>query len=93
MKMSKRHLTTAAFALLTAFSAAAIADQYHYQVIGEGIGHDRDEAVDAASYYASRQCYLNWGRSTGEQTILVEELQPDTGYWYVKLSEGCISED
>jgi hypothetical protein len=39
------------------------------------------------------KCYLSWGRSTQEQTILVEEIQPDTGYWYVKLSEGCISED
>ncbi|MFQ6308869.1 MULTISPECIES: hypothetical protein [Lysobacter] len=93
MKMSKRYLSVAAFALLTAFSAAAVADQYHYQVIGEGYGHTRDQAYEAASYYASNRCYLNWGRSTQEQTILVEEFQPATGYWYVKLSEGCISED
>ncbi|MGO1073786.1 hypothetical protein [Lysobacter sp. CA199] len=93
MKMNKCGLSTAAFLISIAFSTAAFADRYRYEVIGEGIGHTRDEAYDAASYDASRKCYLNWGQSTQEQTILVEEQQPDTGYWYVKLAEGCISED
>lgn len=91
--MNKRFLSAALFAMSIAFSATAFADQHRYDVIGEGIGHTRDEAYDAASYDASRKCYLSWGRSTQEQTILVEEIQPDTGYWYVKLAEGCISED
>lgn len=93
MKISKRSLSTAIFLMSAAFSTAALADRYHYEVIGEGYGHTRDQAYEAAAYYASRQCYLNWGQSTQEQRILVEELQPDTGYWYVKLAEGCISED
>ncbi len=74
-------------------SASAFAALHHYQVIGEGLGRSAEEAYEAASYDAARKCYLSWGHSTQEQTILVEEIQPDTGYWYVKLSEGCISED
>jgi hypothetical protein len=93
MNMNKRRVSTAAFLIAVAFSGAVFADQYRYEVIGEGIGHDRNEAYEAASYDASRKCYLSWGRSTQEQTILIEQQQPDTGYWYVKLTEGCISED
>lgn len=93
MKMNAYRLSAAALIAALAFSGAASADLHRYEVVGEGIGHDRDEAYEAASYDASRKCYLSWGRSTQEQTILVEEQQPDTGYWYVKLSEGCISED
>ncbi len=84
----------ASVALLSiACSASAFAALHHDQVIGEGLGRSSDEAYEAASYDAARKCYLSWGRSTQEQTILVQEIQPDTGYWYVKLSEGCISED
>lgn len=93
MNMNKRWVSAAAFLISAAFSGTVFADQYRYEVIGEGIGHDRNEAYEAASYDASRKCYLSWGRSTQEQTILIEEQQPDTGYWYVKLTEGCISED
>ena len=93
MNMNKRWLSAAAILNSAAISGADIADQYPSEVNGEGIGHDRNEAYEAASYDASRKCYLSWGRSTQEQTILIEEQQPDTGYWYVKLTEGCISED
>lgn len=93
MSMNKYRLAATAFLATIAFSGAVFAAQHRYEVVGEGIGHDRDEAYEAASYDASRKCYLSWGRSTQEQTILIEEQQPDTGYWYVKLTEGCISED
>lgn len=93
MKMNPLCLSAMVCLLSVGFSADALADSRYYEVIGEGIGRTRDEAYEAASYYASQRCYLNWGQSTREQTILVEEVQPDTGYWYVKLSEGCLAED
>jgi len=93
MKMKKYRAVGAALVMSIAFSGAALAARHHYQVIGEGYGHDRDQAYEAASYYANRACYLGWGESTQEETILVEELQPASGYWYVKLSLGCFSDD
>ena len=93
MNMKKSRVTASALLIAIACSASAFAALHHYQVIGEGLGRSSDEAYEAASYEAAMKCYLSWGRSTQEQTILVEEIQPDTGYWYVKLSEGCISED
>lgn len=91
--MKKPSAIASAMLLTLACSATAFASQYHYQVIGEGLGRSADEAYEAASYDAARKCYLAWGRSTQEQTILVQEIQATTGYWYVKLAEGCISED
>lgn len=91
--MTKHRFAAAVCLASIVFSGAAFADRYRYDVIGEGYGHDRDQAYEAASYDASRKCYLGWGQSTQEQTILVEEFQPSSGYWYVKLAEGCISED
>lgn len=93
MKMNKYRAIGAAFLMSIVFSGAALAARHHYQVIGEGYGHDRDQAYEAASYYAYQACYLGWGESTQEETILVEEFQPTTGYWYVKLSQGCFSDD
>lgn len=93
MSMKKSGVIASVALLAIACSASAFAALHHYQVIGEGLGRSSDEAYEAASYDAARKCYLSWGRSTQEQTILVEEIQPDTGYWYVKLSEGCINED
>ncbi len=66
---------------------------HHHQVIGEGIGHTSDDAYGAAIYDSARKCCLSWGRSTQEVTILVQQIQPETGYWYAKVSEGCIGED
>jgi len=93
MKTKTHRAAGAAFLMSIAFSGAALADRHHYQVIGEGYGHDRDQAYEAASYYAHQACYLGWGESTQEETILVEEFQPQTGYWYVKLAQGCFSDD
>jgi hypothetical protein len=93
MKTNKYRAVGAAFLMSIVFSGAALAARHHYQVIGEGYGHDRDQAYEAASYYAYQACYLGWGESTQEETILVEELQPTTGYWYVKLAQGCFSDD
>lgn len=93
MKMNKYRAVGAAFLMSMMVSSAALAARHHYQVIGEGYGHDRDQAYEAASYYAYQACYLGWGESTQEETILVEEFQPTTGYWYVKLAQGCFSDD
>ncbi|MGN7918208.1 hypothetical protein [Lysobacter antibioticus] len=93
MKMNKYRAVGTAFLMSIVFSGAALADRHHYQVIGEGYGHDRDQAYEAASYYANQACYLGWGESTQEETILVEEFQPASGYWYVKLAQGCFSDD
>ncbi|SDX97411.1 hypothetical protein [Lysobacter enzymogenes] len=93
MKTNKYRAVGAAFLMSIVFSGAALAARHHYQAIGEGYGHDRDQAYEAASYYAYQACYLGWGESTQEETILVEEFQPTTGYWYVKLAQGCFSDD
>lgn len=93
MKMKKSRVIASALLIAIACSASAFASLHHYQVIGEGIGHTSDEAYDAAAYDSARKCYLSWGRSTQEVTILVQQIQPETGYWYAKVSEGCISED
>lgn len=93
MKTKKYRAVAAACAMAILFSGAALAARHHYQVIGEGYGHDHDQAYEAASYYANRSCYLGWGESTQEETILVSEFQPASGYWYVKLSLGCFSDD
>ncbi len=93
MKTNTYRAIGAAFLMSMMFSSAALAARHHYQVIGEGYGHDRDQAYEAASYYAYQACYLGWGESTQEETILVEEFQPTTGYWYVKLAQGCFSDD
>ena len=89
--MKKIFLSAAVAVAALGYSAAAFAN--YYEVIGEGIGRDRDEAYEAASRDALEQCYRNWGESSQEQTILVEEVQEDTGYWYVKLSQGCVAYD
>lgn len=91
--MNKSLLSASAFVLCLGFSSAALAAAHYYEVIGEGYGHTRDEAIDAASYYASQKCYLSWGESTREQRILVDHVDAGTGYWYVKLAEGCVSYD
>ncbi|MBN7137685.1 hypothetical protein A7A76_23600 [Lysobacter enzymogenes] len=93
MKTNTYRAIGAAFLMSMMLSGAALAARHHYQVIGEGYGHDRDQAYEAASYYAYQACYLGWGESTQEETILVEEFQPTTGYWYVKLAQGCFSDD
>jgi hypothetical protein len=93
MKTNKYRAIAAAFLVSVLFSGVAPADSRYYQAIGEGYGHDRDQAYDAASYYAFQACYLGWGQPTQDETILVEEFQPSSGYWYVKVGLGCLSED
>ena len=53
MKMNKYRAVGIAFLTAIVFSGAAIAARHHYQVIGEGYGHDRDQAYEAAQKHVT----------------------------------------
>lgn len=87
--MKKRTVLFATGLLLIGYSAAVLAAAHHFNVVGESIGHTQDEAIDNAWREADETCYRSWGRSGQELTVLDQHVQPDTGYWYAKISVGC----
>lgn len=87
--MKKPLIATAALLLAVGYSAVALAAAHYFNVTGEGIGHTQEEAVDNAWRVADEACYQTWGQSAQQATILAQHVQPDTGYWYAKVSLGC----
>ncbi|MCD9030201.1 hypothetical protein LDO32_00425 [Luteimonas sp. Y-2-2-4F] len=91
--MNKWRLSACAFLLTAVSSTAALAAVHHFEVIGESYGRTSDEAIDNAWRVADRECYLRWGRSDQEITVLAEWIDPATGYSHARVSLGCRTED
>lgn len=91
--MNKWRLSASVFLMTVAYSAAALADVHHFEVIGEAYGHTSEEAIDNALRVANTECYQSWGRSSQEYTVLAEWVDPGTGYPYARVSLGCAVED
>ena len=89
--MNKWRVSASVF--LMAVSAAALADVHHFQVIGESYGHTAEEAIDNAWREADEKCYLSWGRSGQEITVLAQWVDPASGYPYARVSLECAVED
>ena len=91
--MNKWRLSASTFLLTVICSTPAFADVHHFQVIGEAYGHTPQEAIDNALYEADRKCYLSWGRSDQDYTVLDQWVDPANGYPHARVSLGCRTED
>ncbi|WP_242107140.1 hypothetical protein [Luteimonas aquatica] len=91
--MNKWCLSASLVLLTAAYSAAALADVHTFQVIGESYGHTSEEAIDNALRVADEKCYLSWGRSSQDYTVLAQWTDPESGYPAARVSLGCTTED
>lgn len=89
----KKSSMFAALVLAATCSSAALAARHHFDVVGESYGRTSEEAIDNALRVADRQCYLSWGRSAQEFTVLAEWIDPATGYPHARVSLGCTVDD
>jgi hypothetical protein len=91
--MNKWSLSASAFLVTVACSTAALAAVHHFDVIGESYGHTSEEAIDNALRVADEKCYLSWGRSDQDYTVLAQWVDQATGYPAARVSLGCSVED
>ncbi|MGY1530207.1 hypothetical protein [Luteimonas sp. A649] len=91
--MNKWTLSAAVVLMAAGYSADAMAARHYIQVIGESYGRSAEEAIDNAWRDADRQCYLSWGQSDQDITVLDEWIDPATGYSHARVSLGCTRDD
>jgi len=91
--MKKRSLAASLLLTACAYSASALADVHHFDVVGEAYGHTSEEAIDNALRVADETCYRSWGRSSQDYTVLAQWIDPGTGYPSARVSLGCTTED
>lgn len=91
--MSKRLILACLFTVTVGYSAAALADRHHFEVTAEAYGHTSEEAIDNALYYAYQKCYLSWGESDQDYTVLAQWIDEETGYPSARVSLGCTTYD
>lgn len=91
--MNKWIVSAAVVLMAAGYSANALAARHYIEVIGEAYGRTADEAVDNAWRDADTKCYLSWGQSDQDITILAEWVDPESGYPYARVSLGCVQDD
>jgi len=91
--MNQRILSVSLGLFACVCSASALAARHHFYVVGESYGHTSEEAIDNAWRVADEKCYLSWGRSDQDYTVLAEWVDPATGYPSARVSVGCTNYD
>jgi len=78
---------------LVGASTTALAARHHHEVIVESYGRSVEEAIDNALYEAHQQCYLGWGQSDQDFSVLETGVDEETGYYTARVSQGCTYDD